>query len=382
MKPYTWYEYLIGVSLSLAIGAGGGSLFLKGAKFALAGIGAGAESIVRSAGEGAAQGALSLGLDLGLAGQKINSSAFLGPLFIPAAKEKETNKSDNTVSLVFVGDIMLDRGVAWSVNGRGGGDYNFVFANVPTLKNADILFGNLEGPLSDKGRDRFNLYSFRFLPEALGALSSAGFEVLSVANNHIGDWGREAFVDTLSRLEGAGIAPVGDIRDDKGETALKIITAKGVTFGFLGFTDVGPNWLGVGEFPVLSIASVDNVKKLVAMHAPKVDYLIVSFHFGNEYETLPNKRQRALAQAAVDAGAKLVIGHHPHVIQPVEKYGNGLIAYSLGNFVFDQNFSQETMQGRVFEVLVKNAETSDYFEHLVKINRAFQPSLASDSLSL
>lgn len=381
MKSYAWYEYVIGITLALFLGAGGGTFFLKGAKLVVFGLGAGIESLVRATGEGVAQGAIVLIEKRDTKEQEAQRRAALlaGPLFIPV-KSEEVTENDKTVSLVFVGDIMLDRGVAWMVNRRTSGDYQFAFANVPTLKNADILFGNLEGPLSDKGRDRFNLYSFRFLPETLPAISLAGFDVLSIANNHIGDWGKEAFVDTLSRLEGAGIVPVGDIRDEAGETALKIITAKGITFGFLGFTDVGPNWLGAGEFPVLSIASVDNVKKLVTLHAPKVDYLIVSFHFGNEYETSPSKRQSALAKAAIDSGAKLVIGHHPHVIQPVEEYGGGLIAYSLGNFVFDQNFSPETSEGRVFEVLVKNGQTINHFEHLVKFNKDFQPSLVSEPL--
>lgn len=376
MKSYTWYEYVIGIGLSLAVGAGGGSLLLSGVKLAIAGFTTGVKVLVQATGEAVAQRALVLKDNANL---KVESGKALlaGPLFVPVRGEEGVGEDEGAVSLVFVGDIMLDRGVAWTVARRASGDYKFIFVNVPTLKNADVLFGNLEGPLSDKGRDRFNLYSFRFIPETITSLSSAGFDVLSIANNHIGDWGKDAFIDTLSRLESAGIVPVGDIRDEEGETALKVITVKGITFGFLGFTDVGPEWLGVGEPPRLSIASVDNVKKLVAMHAPKVDYLIVSFHFGNEYQTSPSKRQRILAEAAVKAGAKLIIGHHPHVVQPVETYGDGLIAYSLGNFIFDQNFSPDTSQGRVLEVFVKNGQTINYFEHLVKFNKSFQPTFVS-----
>lgn len=169
--------------------------------------------------------------------------------------------------------------------------------------------------------------------------------------------------------------PVGDTHDSAGDTALKTIRVKGTTFGFLGFTDVGPNWLGSGNFPQLEIASTEKVEALVTKHAPRVDYLIVSFHFGNEYEELPSARQRLLAETAINAGAKLVIGHHPHVIEPIEKYKDGLIAYSLGNFVFDQDFSTETMQGRVLEVIVKDKQTDTYYEHLVKDNHQFQPTL-------
>jgi poly-gamma-glutamate synthesis protein (capsule biosynthesis protein) len=342
-------------------------------------VGVGVERVLQVTGEKVAQEALVLKDSLDPAVQR-RKDLFAGSVFIPATKESTTPKDERMISLVFVGDIMLDRGVAGSIRRRASGDYQFAFANVPTLKNADVLFGNLEGPLSDKGSDRFNLYSFRFAPESITALTGAGFDVLSVANNHIGDWGRSAFVDTLSRLESVGIVPVGDVRDEAGETALKTVTVKGQTIGFLGFTDVGPNWLGAGEFPRINIASPEYVKKLVTQSAPRVDYLIVSFHFGNEYQTVPSARQRLLAQTAIDAGAKLVVGHHPHVIELVEEYHDGLIAYSLGNFVFDQNFSEETMQGRVLEVLVKDGQTVTHFEHLVKHNRDFQPTLVPTPL--
>lgn len=294
--------------------------------------------------------------------------------FIPYNEVLPGLLEEDEISLVFVGDIMLDRGVEGSVR-RAGGDYTFAFAQVGSLKQADLLFGNLEGPLSDKGYDRRNLYSFRFAPESLGALIDAGFDVLSIANNHIGDWGREAFTDTLLRLENEGLVPVGETHDTLGDTALKTVRVKNTTFGFLAFTDVGPQWLGAGDFPRIVIASEDTVRTLVAKHAPRVDYLIVSFHFGNEYEETPSIRQKTLARSAIDAGAQLVVGHHPHVIQPVEKYKDGLIAYSLGNFVFDQNFSDKTMQGRVLEVVVKNKKTDTYYEHLIKHNRQFQPTL-------
>lgn len=369
MNTFNYFDYITATLLVIIFSSGAISLAKEGLPLALENAvyyGGVAKTLAKETGQSAS-------LFLANADLKNKKEVARVP-FIPLPETLPGLLKEDEVSLVFVGDIMLDRGVEGSVR-RAGGDYSFPFSQVSSLKQADLLFGNLEGPLSDKGEDRHNLYSFRFAPESLNALLDAGFDVLSIANNHIGDWGRVAFTDTLSRLEKGGIVPVGETYDRSGDTALKTVHVKDTTFGFLAFTDVGPHWLGSGEFPRILIASPREVEELVTKHAPRVDYLIVSFHFGNEYQELPSRRQRLLAEAAIDAGAKLVVGHHPHVIQPTEKYKDGLIAYSLGNFVFDQNFSEETMQGRVLEVTVKNKETKNYYEHLVKHNRQFQPAL-------
>ncbi|MFZ2072482.1 MAG: CapA family protein, partial [Minisyncoccia bacterium] len=119
-------------------------------------------------------------------------------------KQKEGTIEDvepNFVTLLFGGDIMLDRGVKNSVMKNFGGDYSLIFENLNLLKSADIVFANLEGPASDKGSDRKNLYSFRMDPSVIPALKGSGFDILSVANNHAGDWGRDAYADTLARLK-------------------------------------------------------------------------------------------------------------------------------------------------------------------------------------
>ncbi|MEK7481019.1 MAG: CapA family protein, partial [Patescibacteria group bacterium] len=123
------------------------------------------------------------------------------------------------------------------------------------------------------------------------------------------------------------------------------------------------------------IASVESVKKAVEEAKKIHDIVVVSFHFGEEYQKEPTERQRNLAHAAIDAGAKIVIGHHPHVIQPIEEYHGGVVAYSLGNFIFDQYFSQDTMEGMMLEIELAGTEIRAIIPHIVKLNDNYQPMI-------
>ncbi len=293
-----------------------------------------------------------------------------------AAEEpvKKTEKSSGKVSMIFVGDIMMARGVENSVLANASGDFSFIFKNAGFIKDADISFANLEGPASDKGEDSGSIYSFRFNPKSLGAIKKAGFDILSVANNHAGDWGRIAFEDSLKRLEKEGIIEIGGGFDAGDSTEVKIIEKNGIKVGFLGFSDVGPNWLKAGEkLSGISIAGND-LGPLVRKAAGECDVLVVSFHFGDEYEKAADDRQKHLARLAVDNGAKIVVGHHPHVTEEVERYKGAIIAYSLGNFVFDQNFSDDTMAGMALEVNMEGKNITSANPKKIKISKSFQPS--------
>ncbi len=290
--------------------------------------------------------------------------------------EKQASNK-NIVSLIFVGDIMVGRGVENSVIKNGNGDYAFLFKDSDFIKNADISFGNLEGPISDTGKDLENLYSFRFNPLISGALKDSGFDVLSIANNHIGDWGRGAFEDNFLRLIDDGFLVVGGGVNKENASSVKIIGKQGIRFGFLAFSDVGPNWLEAGENNSgILIAKDELVSYLVQSASQRADVLIVSFHFGKEYQKNADDRQKKLARLAIDSGAKIVVGHHPHVVQEIENYKNGIIAYSLGNFIFDQNFSDEKMQGLALEIIFDGAEIISVNQNKIEINEFFQPQLA------
>lgn len=125
----------------------------------------------------------------------------------------------------------------------------------------------------------------------------------------------------------------------------------------------------------IALASIESVKKAIAEAKKDHDMVVASFHFGDEYQKEPSTRQRALARVAIDAGAKIVIGHHPHVIQPIEEYHGGVIAYSLGNFVFDQPFSKDTMEGMMLELELEGTEIRAIIPHVVTLNANYQPMI-------
>jgi poly-gamma-glutamate synthesis protein (capsule biosynthesis protein) len=292
-------------------------------------------------------------------------------------KQREGTVEDfaqNFVTFIFGGDIMLDRGVKNSVMKNFEGDYSDLFNKLEILKKVDITFANLEGTASDKGTDMHNLYSFHMDPSTVPAMKGAGISILSLANNHVGDWGRDAYIDTLKRLDENEILYTGGGINKFEATRPTIIEKYGIKIGFLGFSDVGPSWMEVGETePGLLLASDPNFDEIVRNAASLVDHLVVSFHFGDEYKTKHNARQEFLAHKAVDNGAKIVIGHHPHVIQDTEVYKNGFIAYSLGNFIFDQRFSEATMQGMLLEIKLDKSGSMVINKNIVKLNSVFQP---------
>ena len=124
-----------------------------------------------------------------------------------------------------------------------------------------------------------------------------------------------------------------------------IIEKYGMKIGYLGFSDVGPEWMKASaDQPGLLLASNPRFDEIIRKASAQVDHLIVSFHFGEEYQAEHNTRQEYLSHRAIDNGAKIVVGHHPHVIQDTEVYKESYIAYSLGNFIFDQSWSEPTMQ--------------------------------------
>ncbi len=286
-------------------------------------------------------------------------------------------RDQNYVTLVFTGDMMLDRGVKNSVIKNFNNDYSSLFEKsgnlLEKLRNSDIFFANLEGPVSDQGIDQKNLYSFRMDPSVIPALKGAEVSVLSVANNHMADWGQNAFVDTLSRLKENEIQFTGGGNNKEEATAPAIIEKYGMKVGYLGFSDVGPNYMPVSSDKAgVLLASDPNFDEIIKNAAKQVDYLVVSFHFGTEYQTTHNKRQEELAHKAVDDGAKIVIGTHPHVVEDTEVYKNSYIAYSLGNFIFDQSWSKPTMQGMLLELKLYKDGSMTATKNPTQQNSVFQ----------
>ncbi len=263
-------------------------------------------------------------------------------------KNKQESKP---VTLLFVGDLMLDRGVRSSVVKNYGNDYTQLFTLVTEkIQQADIAFGNLEGQVSDIGNNVGSKFSFRMDPRVIPDLAATGFDIVSFANNHIGDWNVAGFLDSLKRLDENTILQTGAGTNKSEARTVKIIEREGKKIGFLGFSDVGPQWMKATDtHPGILLANDPDRLQIIKTAKSQVDFLIVSYHWGTEYKPF-NTRQKDLAETSIDAGADLIIGHHPHVPQDYAEYKGKLIFYSLGNFMFDQPFSEPTMRGMMAQI--------------------------------
>jgi poly-gamma-glutamate synthesis protein (capsule biosynthesis protein) len=262
----------------------------------------------------------------------------------PSLVSTDTLAGSGRVTLDAVGDIMLGRTVGDQVLTKGP---QVVFAGVQSILDAaDIRVGNLECALTDLGTPAHKLYTLRAPPAAAKALSLGKFDVVSLANNHAMDYGYEGLSDAQKTLGQAGIATVGaGANFDQAHTPV-FLQRNGLRLAFLAYVDVPVErdgfdtrtWVASASQPGIAWADPDQIKADVSAARLKADLVIVLLHSGIEINTyLPNisDNQRLEAHAAIDAGAALVIGSHPHFLQSIERYHGGLIAYSLGNFVFD-----------------------------------------------
>ena len=237
------------------------------------------------------------------------------------------------VRLVFAGDIMLDDGPGKTI--AAGGDPLAEFDEV--LRDADFTIGNLECPVATTGKALENKpWTFRADPRVLAVLKGR-FDALGVANNHSGDYGRAAFVETLAHLKAAGIPSFGGGANLNEAHAPLWIEQKGLRIAVLAYNEfkprsfeAGANWPGVAwSEDSYVLADIRAARKAGA------DIVIPFMHWGWEHEPHPGPRQRELARLMIDAGADAVVGGHPHVTQGADVYRGKPIIWSLGNFVFD-----------------------------------------------
>ena len=253
--------------------------------------------------------------------------------FTAAAALLALNLRAEPVELIFVGDIMLDDGPGRLISRDG--DPLLPFSAI--LKDADYRIANLECPIAESGRALDNKhYTFRAKPRVLPVLQGR-FDAVGLANNHVGDYGREAFLETLHHLDNAGIARFGAGRNLSEAHQPLWINRKGLKIAVLAYNEfkprhfeAGPDWPGVAWSEDAQVIS-----DIRAAKAAGADLVIPFMHWGWEREANPSERQRTLARRMIDEGAALVVGSHPHVTQGAETYQGKPIVYSLGNFVFD-----------------------------------------------
>jgi len=282
--------------------------------------------------------------------------ALAGTTLAPNTKTEQSTK-DRVITLAFVGDIMLDR----YIRSRTHPDnYNTIasdFASI--LIDADITAGNLEGPITDRRSvsETATLFSsesmrFTFAPESVAFLTAHGFNVISLGNNHSTDYGKQGIEETIQSLNDAGVAFVGN-------------PYKSPTPHYVTQNDVSVAFISYNQFSAQSVSKTVSVIKNTHKTA---DHVIVLAHWGEEYERQPTDDQRILAHRFVDAGANIIIGSHPHVIQSTERYNDAIIYYSLGNFVFDQYWTPNVRCGLVPRItlnktnIVSATETTSYLE--------------------
>lgn len=281
-----------------------------------------------------------------------------------------TSPSDSSLTLALAGDIMLGRGVK-RISDTAGLFYPFA----PTyylLKSADLAIGNLESPLTAADYKTPSPWKFKGDTSAAAMeLRRAGFRLLALANNHAPDCGQDGFFDTRRFLDRAGILHGGrgdsfrlafphPAGFDSGKTypysLPTFIEAKGLRIGFLSFCEAYLLEISKGYGGQL-IARADSatVVNSIRLIRDRCHLVICSFHWGQEYQDHPNAAQKKLGRLAVRSGADIVHGHHPHVLQGVEFYRGGLIAYSLGNFIFDQRHTKPRQSGLLFVKLRKGS---------------------------
>jgi poly-gamma-glutamate synthesis protein (capsule biosynthesis protein) len=258
-------------------------------------------------------------------------------------------------TLVFVGDVMFSRNVAAAI-GRHNNDYTFPFQFTEQyLRAADMSFCNLECPVTERGELVTKNYTFRASPQCLTGLKSAGIGAVSVANNHVLDYGPLGLEDTLNSLAQSQITYVGICTNDEPQTPA-IFDLRGIRVGYLAYADPVPTYSYAKEFLAYPTRPAKGEKATIqadiARLRPQVDVVIVSIHWGVEYQTSADAWQHELGQFIIDAGADIVAGHHPHVQQDPELYKKGLIIYSMGNFVFDQHTRPATRLSRLYRVYV------------------------------
>jgi len=283
----------------------------------------------------------------------------------------------NKVKLSAVGDIMLGDlpacfgfGVGSKIKQYGP---HFPFSMImDTLTDNDILLGNLESVLSNRQMNKWWLPTLymRGDPRAVNTLINCGFKVLSVSNNHMMQHGAEAFRDTVNILKSNGICPIGLKSGSQFNSKPYITEIKGIRLGFLGYS------LRPEEYRPTEVlychANENTIIEDIHRIREDVDFVIISLHWGDEYVQRPSPNQIAMARRLINEGADIILGHHPHVLQGIENYEGGLIAYSLGNFIFDMWMS-ETRKSIVLEILISEKGIDDFRIIPLMISERYQP---------
>ncbi len=240
------------------------------------------------------------------------------------------------VNLLFTGDVMLAHHVERFIQDR----IKYPFARLKQFKEADLSIINLEAPFTTATRPREKPYVFKVRPDYVKILKLAGVDLVNLANNHIYDYGAEGLLQTLKILEENQIAYIGAGRNLMEARKPAVFEIKGLKLAFLGYYGLSAHeesHPATRKEPGTALRHLNFIKEDIQKLKGKVDFITAIFHWGQEKKHFPEKDQIGFAHKVIEYGANLVVGHHPHVLQGIEKYRSGIIVYSLGDFIFGGN---------------------------------------------
>lgn len=244
------------------------------------------------------------------------------------------NQAELPLKFLFFGDIMLDRDIKNKIKNQGF-DYLLKGLASANFFEFDLVGANLEGAVTNSGNhyDPISSNDFAFTPASVNELKKYNFSYFTIANNHLSDQGNIGVKETRDNLNALGFNFSGDIDAVVSDASRENIILKNKAIAFISLSMVYHDF------------DLAKAEEIIRAARSESDWVFVNIHWGNEYQHNFNVRQQEIGRALIDAGADIIIGHHPHVVQGVEIYKNRPIFYSLGNFIFDQYFSVDTQQG-------------------------------------
>jgi poly-gamma-glutamate capsule biosynthesis protein CapA/YwtB (metallophosphatase superfamily) len=259
------------------------------------------------------------------------------------------NQPDSCATIVFTGDLNFAQHFEYAMRQQPFD----VFANWDKIGKYDLMMVNLENAVTRSKDSVKKEFVFKMKKEFLSFFSKAGISLVNCANNHTADFHVKGILETIQQLDSAGIKHIGIGRNLTEAREPVILTINGLRIGFLGYADIGmyiASRTRAGRTPLRKALILEDVKKLRSL----VDFIVVNLHWGDELAKYPDKDQISLAHQVIDGGADLIIGHHPHVLQGIERYREKIIAYSLGNFVFGGNSNSANSETAVLKVRFTN----------------------------
>lgn len=292
----------------------------------------------------------------------------------------ETNNSTNQLNVLFVGDIMLDRYIRKQIQEYKSTDdfVNNFLTNLSKVNSKyDLVIGNLEGPITNSSSKTLNKdgsfnkeLTFTFPSSSVEILKALNVKAVSLANNHTNNFGLAGFLETENFLEAKEILHFGNPYNQEQYNLQNIYCEKEICLGLIGYN----------QFTENNDPEIINTQIKLLRENPKVDFVIVFAHFGEEYKLEANSTQVKYAHGWVDAGADLIIGAHPHVIQNTEIYKGKYIYYSLGNYIFDQWFNQDVVNGLAVNFKFSKKDINGVVSKEIKFSKDLKVKISKESI--